>query len=197
MSMTTETIWANLAESIRLEKDGTTIPVPVEDIRALLEERYTSADEREALAKKATTPDGRLEYHLLEGETVTMYPYWAADLRTVIAGFRRSEPSAECPKCGVRVTDQTPSTFYTHHDESCLGTLDEPQGEPSDGQVDEYIARAFAESDDRNHEDLCSCGAWPDTCVTYGDRKPWSHDAEFVARAAVRAALSLREGGAR
>lgn len=37
--MTTETIWANLAESIRLEKDGTTIPVPVEDIRALLKER--------------------------------------------------------------------------------------------------------------------------------------------------------------
>lgn len=37
--MNTEKIWENLAESIRIEKDGTTIPVPVEDIRALLEER--------------------------------------------------------------------------------------------------------------------------------------------------------------
>lgn len=52
-----------------------------------------------------------------------------------LAGFRRSEvpePSTECPKCGVRATGQTPSTFYTHHDETCDGALEEPQGEPSD-----------------------------------------------------------------
>lgn len=29
-------IWDRLAESIKVEKDGTTIPVPVEDIRVLL-----------------------------------------------------------------------------------------------------------------------------------------------------------------
>lgn len=37
--MSTKDIWDNLAESIRLEKDGNTVPVPVEDIRALLAER--------------------------------------------------------------------------------------------------------------------------------------------------------------
>lgn len=69
----------------------------------------------------------------------------AADLSRIIRGLadaleacsRRSgvpEPSAECPKCGVRATGQTPSTFYTHHDETCDGALEEPQCEPSDAQ---------------------------------------------------------------
>ena len=34
--------------------------------------------------------------------------------------------TAQCPKCGVVVTDQTPSTFYTGHDERCGGELHEP-----------------------------------------------------------------------
>lgn len=63
-----------------------------------------------------------------------------------------------------------------------------PQGEASDVIVDEWIARAVAESDDKNHEDLCHCASWPESCVTYAERRPWSHDAEFVARAALRAA---------
>lgn len=46
------------------------------------------------------------------------------------------ESSARCPKCGATVTDQTPSTFYTHHDETCGGELNEPQGEPSDAQTE-------------------------------------------------------------
>lgn len=59
-------------------------------------------------------------------------------------GFRHPEvpePSAECPKCGVRVADQTPSTFYTHHDETCGGALEEPQGEPSDAPTVQLMAR--------------------------------------------------------
>lgn len=31
-----------------------------------------------------------------------------------------------CPKCGVTVTDQTPSAFYVNHDERCGGPLEEP-----------------------------------------------------------------------
>lgn len=31
-----------------------------------------------------------------------------------------------CSKCSAEVTDQTPSTFYTHHDETCGGALEEP-----------------------------------------------------------------------
>ena len=55
--------------------------------------------------------------------------------------------------------------------------------------IEKAVSQALSESDNRNHEDLCNCGSWPETCVTYGDRKPWSHDAEEVARAAVAAAL--------
>ena len=54
---------------------------------------------------------------------------------------------------------------------------------------DEAIAIAFAKSDDMNHEDLCHCRQWPESCVTYGDRRTWTHNAEFVARAALAAAL--------
>ena len=40
--------------------------------------------------------------------------------------------------------------------------------------------------DDESHEDVCSCGDWPESCVTYGIRRPWSHDAsraiEYIAR---------------
>lgn len=55
--------------------------------------------------------------------------------------------------------------------------------------IEEAVTQALSESDDRNHEDLCHCGSWPATCVTYGDRKPWSHDAESVARAAALAVI--------
>lgn len=53
--------------------------------------------------------------------------------------------------------------------------------------IEKAVAQAISESDDRNHEALCHCGSWPESCVTYGDRKPWSHDAEEVARAALAA----------
>lgn len=40
---------------------------------------------------------------------------------------REPEPAtATCPKCGVTVTDQTPSGFYSNHDERCGGPLEEP-----------------------------------------------------------------------
>lgn len=86
-------------------------------------------DEREALdyAIRCAIPND-LDYR----------PLWklirAIQDAVLAAGFRRSEvpePSVECPKCGVRATGQTPSTFYTHHDETCDGALEEPQGEPS------------------------------------------------------------------
>lgn len=53
--------------------------------------------------------------------------------------------------------------------------------------IEKAVSQALSESDDRNHEDLCHCGSWPASCVTYGDRKPWTHDAESVARAALAA----------
>ncbi|QDH48107.1 hypothetical protein LUPINE_99 [Microbacterium phage Lupine] len=51
--------------------------------------------------------------------------------------------------------------------------------------IEEAVTQALSESDNQNHEDLCHCGLWPNSCVTYGNRKPWSHDAESVARAAL------------
>ncbi len=95
-------------------------------------------DEREALLREARRAQ-KAVFLATDADV-------AVDLSRIIRGLadaleacsRHSdapEPSAECPKCGVRVTDQTPSTFYTHHDETCGGALEEPQGEPSDARV--------------------------------------------------------------
>lgn len=108
----------------------------------------TDADEvnseREALAKKATTPDGRLEYHLLEGESVTMYPYWASDLRTVIAGFRRSE----VPEPQGEASDDYEAGYAEgfHHGLSTpRGSArdDRVDGEPSDAHAAEEADRRW------------------------------------------------------
>lgn len=53
--------------------------------------------------------------------------------------------------------------------------------------MEAVIAGAMRKSDDENHEQLCACRLWPESCATYGDTRPWSHDAEFVARAAFAA----------
>ena len=37
------------------------------------------------------------------------------------------DPSSTCAKCGVMVTGQTPSAFYSAHDERCGGDLSEPE----------------------------------------------------------------------
>jgi hypothetical protein len=46
--------------------------------------------------------------------------------------------------------------------------------------------RVLSALDDESHEDVCACGDWPESCVTYGIRRPWSHDAsraiEYIAR---------------
>ena len=55
--------------------------------------------------------------------------------------------------------------------------------------IEKAVAQAITESDNRNHENLCHCRSWPESCVTYGTQRPWSHDAEEVARAAVAAVL--------
>lgn len=91
-------------------------------------------DEREALAVAIRKGSGASKYQA---------DLLASQVLPHLAGFRRSEvpePSTECPKCGVRATGQTPSTFYTHHDETCNGALEEPQGEPSDAQVEAALA---------------------------------------------------------
>jgi hypothetical protein len=46
-------IWASLRESIRGEADGTTIPVPVEDIRSLIAEHERVTDEQIEAAQDA------------------------------------------------------------------------------------------------------------------------------------------------
>ncbi|QOC59431.1 hypothetical protein SEA_LIFES_108 [Microbacterium phage Lifes] len=111
---------------------------------AVFEKAHTPTDdEREAEVKS---------YSGWDADEVARYPRVAADvieqLRTrLLDEFRRAEvpeQSAECPKCGVRVADQTPSTFYTHHDETCGGALEEPQGEPSDAQVTAALHALYA-----------------------------------------------------
>jgi len=99
-------------------------------------------DEREALNTLYWThPDGHTTGLSLDAID--------AILASEVWRFRRSEvpePSTECPKCGVRATGQTPSTFYTHHDETCDGALEEPQGEPSDAQVIERLRGQIEEA---------------------------------------------------
>ena len=40
---------------------------------------------------------------------------------------------------------------------------------------DELIERVERSLDDENHEQLCHCSEWPNDCVTYGKRRPWSY----------------------
>ena len=68
---------------------------------------------------------------------------------------------------------------------------------------DDLIERVERSLDDENHEQLCHCSEWPNDCVTYGKRRPWSYshvgaiDAVLAAgyvkmpsREALRGALS-------
>lgn len=43
-----------------------------------------------------------------------------------LRGPTSADSRTRCPKCGVEVTDQTPSSFYPEHDKRCGGPLDEP-----------------------------------------------------------------------
>jgi len=40
---------------------------------------------------------------------------------------------------------------------------------------DDLIERVERSLDDENHEQLCHCSEWPNDCVTYGKRRPWSY----------------------
>ena len=39
----------------------------------------------------------------------------------------------------------------------------------------DLIERVERSLDDENHEQLCHCSEWPNDCVTYGKRRPWSY----------------------
>lgn len=107
---------------------------------------------------------------------------WDACARRTVQG----EPNATCPKCGTTVTDQTPSTFYAHHDEACGGALEEPQGEPTDAMVKvvaQHMANAAADWLDigvGGHGHGVECANWS----AYADD----------ARAALRAAADTQTG---
>lgn len=101
---------------------------------------------------------------------------WAAGFRRTVQG----EPTASCPKCGTTVTDQTPSTFYTRHDETCGGALEEPQGEPSDAAI---IAGLRAFFDYENKKPVPNSWA-----LSY-----WGPSVEQMRRA-LRAAAATQEG---
>lgn len=155
--MNTEKIWENLAGSIRIEKDGTTIPVPVEDIRRLIDAREkalgeatvtpTDADEviseREALTRRAIRAAD--EADRCHNPTIEAWSdgeqFTSDDLRALAAGFRRSEvpePSAVegrmCGPCsrGQHAPCDRENEFWGDCTCSCNA---KPQGEPSDAQV--------------------------------------------------------------
>lgn len=64
-----------------------------------------------------------------------------------------------------------------------LRTLRSVQVPVTEEWLEEHVIGVL---DDESHEDVCSCGEWPESCVTYGVRRPWSHDAsraiEYIAR---------------
>lgn len=64
---------------------------------------------------------------------------------------------------------------------------------PAQEIIDTAIAAAYTALDAEYHDDLCACATYPESCVTYGTRKPWSYDAEAFARAALASALSWSE----
>ena len=59
---------------------------------------------------------------------------------------------------------------------------------PSKAEAMAYVERVL---DDENHDDLCACVMWPESCVTYGKRRPWSYSHEGT----VEAILALMDRG--
>lgn len=55
-------------------------------------------------------------------------PHWriARSVADALRAVLPTEPEGQCAKCGVKVTGQTPSTFYSSHDETCGGDLSDP-----------------------------------------------------------------------
>ncbi len=146
---------------------------------AVFEQAHTPTDdEREALIAEAdelvATWDQRGSW--APDSPVGLVMRFASYLRRTVQG----EPSATCPKCGTAVTDQTPSTFYTSHDETCGGALEEPQGEPSDAAI---IAGLRAFFDYENKKPVPNSWA-----LSY-----WGPSAEQMRRA-LRAAAATQEG---
>lgn len=45
--------------------------------------------------------------------------------------------------------------------------------------------------DAENHDNLCACILYPERCVTYGDKRPWSHSAERAVEIAVEIIYGL------
>lgn len=164
-------IWKALAGSIQGEKDGTTIPVPVEDIRVLLSCRTVqgeaSDDEREALAS---------QYAREHGDSQTRTDFLAGwDAR---AGRRRTvqgEPTPLARMKGALGEGQV------------IDVPRESQGEPSDAQV-EAGARALFEEPGHN-PDSPDYMSWDDVVAEDSGRAAiWRDDARRVVRAALRAA---------
>lgn len=95
---------------------------------------------RSEAARKATTAAGRLEYHLLDGESVTFYPYWAADLRAVIAQARKVEYllSDEAVERAAREVAQHEEVYDENLDRMVCACGDDY----TEGLMPEHIARA-------------------------------------------------------
>lgn len=104
--------------------------------------------------------------------SMTMTRGEAARLRDALDAYLT--PACTCTPAIAGISDG-PSIDCPVHGEAAVG-------------VDEAVRVALSASDDRNHDDLCACAQWPTGCVTYGSLRPWSHDAELVARDALEAA---------
>lgn len=62
--------------------------------------------------------------------------------------------------------------------------------EPSEDEMYDHVMQAL---DTESHTDVCGCTRWPDSCVTYGDDRPWTHSEYRV----VQAVLALFKGDGR
>ncbi|SDH41110.1 hypothetical protein [Microbacterium sp. 77mftsu3.1] len=61
---------------------------------------------------------------------------------------------------------------------------------PADEETTDLVAeRAEEILDAETHQDLCACVSYPQNCVTYGTRRPWSHSDPGAWTRAVLAAL--------
>lgn len=52
---------------------------------------------------------------------------------------------------------------------------------------DDVWAEVERRLDNENHEQLCNCPLWPESCSTYGDKRPWSLSAERAVELALEA----------
>ena len=155
-----------------VKSDGTRHSHPVQVTRGELADAMIASD--------ALSDDTRAEARVAGSSQREPFLMFADAVMPFVAQPVQVKPSRKVPHTGPGHAAGDPGWC-----EGCYAELQPVQVEDTD--METVIAGAMRKSDDENHEQLCACSLWPESCATYGDTRPWSHDAEFVARTAIAA----------